>query len=113
MQVKISNAAIMLLAFGLPVSAASAQNTSEEVVELRQMIIEMRDNYEQRISDLEARLDNAERVASSARREAGEAIELAEETAKYLQSGNRRSAECALRGRRTRLGGDPGIPACR
>lgn len=88
MQVKISNAAIMLLAFGLPVSAASAQNTSEEVVELRQMIIEMRDNYERRIGELEARLDKAERDARGARRDAGEAIELAEQTAIEQSSGS-------------------------
>ena len=81
MQVKISNAAIMLLAIGLPVSAASAQDLSEDVVELRQMILEMRDDYERRIGELEARLDEAERDARGAERKAGEAIELAEETA--------------------------------
>ena len=88
MQVKISNAAIMLLSIGLPVSAASAQNISEEVVELRQMIIEMQSNYERRIGKLEARLDKAERDATSARRKAGEAIELAEETAIEQSSGS-------------------------
>jgi hypothetical protein len=80
-QVKISTAAIMLLAIGLPVSPADAQDLSEEVVELRQMIIEMRDDYERRIGELETRLDNAERAARGASRKAGEAIELAEETA--------------------------------
>ena len=88
MQVKISNAAIMLLSIGLPVSAASAQNISEEVVELRQMIIEMQSNYERRIGELEARLDKAERDATSAQRKAGEAIELAEETAIEQSSGS-------------------------
>jgi hypothetical protein len=81
MQVKISNAAIMLLAIGLPAAVASAQDVSGEVVELRQMIIEMRDDYERRIGELEARLDKAERDARGAERKAGEAIELAEETA--------------------------------
>jgi len=88
MQVKISNAAIMLLSIGLPVSAASAQDISEEVVELRQMIIEMQSDYEQRISELEARLDKAERDASGARRKADDAIELAEETAIEQSSGS-------------------------
>ena len=81
MQVKISNAAIVLLAIGLPVSVASGQALSEDVVELRQMITEMRDDYERRIGDLEARLDQAERDTRGAKRKAGEAIELAEETA--------------------------------
>ena len=81
MQVKISNAAIVLLAIGLPVSATGAQDLSEEVVELRQMIVEIRDNYERRIGELEARIDKAERDARGARRKAGEAIELAEESA--------------------------------
>ena len=81
MQVKISNAAIMLLAIGLPVAAANGQDLSEDVVELRQLILEMRDDYERRIGELEARLDEAERDARGAERKAGEAIELAEETA--------------------------------
>jgi hypothetical protein len=88
MQVKISNAAIMLLAIGLPVSATNAQDLSTEVVELRQLIIEMRDDYERRIGDLEARLDKAERDARGARRDAGEAIELAEETAINQSAGS-------------------------
>jgi len=88
MQVKISNAAFMLLAIGLPVTAASAQDISEEVVELRQLIVEMRDDYEQRISDLEQRLDKAESDAQGARREAGEAFELAEEVAIDQSSGS-------------------------
>jgi hypothetical protein len=88
MQVKISNAAIMLLAIGLPVSATSAQDLSEEVVELRQLIVEMRDDYERRIGDLEARLDKAERDARGARRDAGEAVELAEETAINQSAGS-------------------------
>ena len=86
-QVRFSIAAIVLLVAGLPVSAVNAQDRSDEVAELRQMIVEMRENYEQRISDLESRLDMAERDASGARREAGEAIELAEQTAIEQSSG--------------------------
>ena len=78
----------MLLAIGLPVSATNAQDLSTEVVELRQLIIEMRDDYERRIGDLEARLDKAERDARGARRDAGEAIELAEETAINQSAGS-------------------------
>ncbi len=76
---KISTTAIVLLAIGLPAAAANAQGSGDEVAELRQMIIEMRDDYERRISELEARLDTAERQARAAKRDAGEAFELAEE----------------------------------
>jgi hypothetical protein len=71
----------VLLTIGLPAAAANAQASGDEVAELRQMIIEMRDDYERRISELEARLDSAERETSRAKRDAGEAYELAEETA--------------------------------
>jgi len=77
--VKISTTAIVLLAIGLPAAAANAQASGDEVAELRQMIIEMRDDYERRIGELEARLDTAEREARAAKRDAGEAFELAEE----------------------------------
>ncbi len=76
---KISTAAIVLLAIVLPATAANAQASGDEVAELRQMIMTMRDDYERRISELEARLDVAERAARGARRDAGEAFELAEE----------------------------------
>jgi hypothetical protein len=79
--VRISTAAVLLLTFGLPVAAANAQASGDEIAELKQMITEMRDDYERRISELEARLDLAEREARGARRDAGEAFELAEETA--------------------------------
>ena len=77
---RISTAVIVLLAMGLP-AAANAQSSGDEVAELRQMIIEMRDDYERRIGELEARLDSAEREARVAKRDAGEAFELAEEAA--------------------------------
>ncbi len=85
--VRISTAAIVLLAIGLPAAAARAQTSGDEVAELRQMIIEMRDDYERRIGELEARLDAAEREARMARKDAGEAFELAEETAIQQSSG--------------------------
>jgi predicted component of type VI protein secretion system len=68
----------LLLTFGLSAATASAQTTGDEVAQLRQMIMEMRDDYERRISELEARLDTAEREARVAKRDAGEAFELAE-----------------------------------
>ena len=78
---RISTAAVLLLTIGLPVAAANAQASGDEIAELKQMITEMRDDYERRIGELEARLDLAEREARGARRDAGEAFELAEETA--------------------------------
>ena len=85
---RISTAAVLLLTIGLPVAAANAQASDDEVGELKQMIIEMRDDYERRISDLEARLDLAEREARGARRDAGEAFELAEEAAIQQTAGS-------------------------
>ena len=85
--VRISTAAIVLLAIGLPAAVARAQTTGDEIAELRQMIVEMRDDYERRIGELEARLDSAEREARMAKRDAGEAFELAEETAIQQSSG--------------------------
>jgi hypothetical protein len=87
-QVKQSIAAAALLIMSLPTSAARAQDLTEEVVELRQMIAAMQEDYERRISDLEARLDTAERSARSARRDAGEAMELAEQTAIEQSAGS-------------------------
>jgi len=64
-----------------------AQELSDEVADLRQMLAEMRDDYESRIADLEKRLDRAERSARSAERDADEAMEIAEQTAIDLTSG--------------------------
>jgi hypothetical protein len=86
--VRISTAAIVLLAISLPAAAANAQASGDEVAELRQMILEMRDDYERRISELEARLDIAEREARVAKRDAGEAFELAEEASIQQSSGS-------------------------
>jgi hypothetical protein len=78
----------VLLAISLPAAAANAQASGDEVAELRQMILEMRDDYERRISELEARLDIAEREARVAKRDAGEAFELAEEASIQQSSGS-------------------------
>ena len=86
--VRNSIAAILLLATSLLSSAANAQDVSAEVAELRQMMTDMRSDYERRISELEARLDTAERDSRGARRDAGEAIELAEQTAIDQSSGS-------------------------
>ncbi len=77
---KMKNVLFVLLTLFLPV-AASAQQSADEVAELRKMLQEMREEYESRISDLEERLSQAERTAQEARRDAEEAVELAEETA--------------------------------
>lgn len=54
---------------------------------MRQLVEEMRQDYETRISDLEDRLARTERLAKSARDDAGEAVELAEQTAIDQSSG--------------------------
>jgi len=59
----------------------NAQDLSEDVAEMRQILTEMKINYESRIADLENRLDRAERAARSASRDADEALEIAEQTA--------------------------------
>ena len=71
----------------LPYAAAEAQVDNDEIAELRQVVDEMKSDYEARIAELEERLARAERAASGARREAGEAVELAEQTAIDLSSG--------------------------
>jgi len=76
-----------MLTLSLPV-AAGAQTSADEVAELRQMVVAMRDDYEKRISELEARLDKAERSARSAKRDADEAMQLAEQTAIDQSSGS-------------------------
>ena len=68
--------------------AANAQDLSGEVAELRQLVAEMRQDYESRISALEERLAQTERLASGARRNAEEAIEVAEQTAIDLSAGS-------------------------
>jgi len=78
---KYSYAGLLLLASGFPAAAASAQDLNNEIAELRQLVTEMRSDYEARIADLEARLARAERQAKTASRDAEEAFDLAEQTA--------------------------------
>jgi len=80
----------VLLVFIIPVATASAQDNAGEIAELRQLVTEMRADYDARISELEQRLAAAERRARSAERDAGEAIELAEQTA--IDQGSAQSA---------------------
>ena len=70
-----------LLLYGMQVLPAHAQDIEKEVAELRQLVADMKNDYEQRISELESRLSRAERLASSATRDAEEAYEIAEQSA--------------------------------
>ena len=85
---RVSSAALSLLLISLPAMAANAQDLSGEVAELRQLVAEMREDYESRISALEEQLTQTERLASGARRNAEEAIEVAEQTAIDLSAGS-------------------------
>lgn len=70
-----------LVVIVLPVTVANAQNSTAEIAELRQLVSDLKADYDARISDLESRLAVAERAARGAEREAEEAFELAEQTA--------------------------------
>lgn len=86
MKITLSAALWLLVALaGMP---ANAQGRDAELAELRELVTEMREDYERRISDLEARLARAEREASRAGRDAEEAFELAEETAINQSAGS-------------------------
>ena len=65
---------------------AMAQTAGNEVAELRQMLDELRSDYEQRIAALEERLTAAERAASGAKRDAQDAIDAAEDAAMQQSS---------------------------
>jgi hypothetical protein len=79
--------ALMLALILLSAGTLNAQDLSGEVADLRQMLLEMKNDYESRIDDLESRLDRAERSARSARRNADDAMEIAEQTAIDLTAG--------------------------
>ena len=79
---------MLLLIVAAPVLEVRAQDLSSEVAELRQLLVEMQDDYQSRISDLEVRLERAERLASGAKREAEDAFEVAEQTAIDQSSGS-------------------------
>jgi hypothetical protein len=78
---------MVLIALSAFTSVASAQEAVDDIASLRQLVEDMRLNYETRISDLEERLAQSERVARVARENADEAIELAEQTAIDQTSG--------------------------
>jgi hypothetical protein len=86
--VKHTIAALLLLTTGLPAAAASARDLADEVAELKQLVAEMRGDYEARITDLEQRLAKAERQAHGAQRDAEEAMEVAEQTAIDMSGGS-------------------------
>jgi hypothetical protein len=79
---------MLLLVVAAPVLEVRAQDLSSEVAELRQLLVEMQDDYQSRISDLEVRLARAERLASGAKQDAEDAFEVAEQTAIDLSSGS-------------------------
>ncbi len=85
---RILTAIAAFLSIGIPTSAVNAQDLAEEVAELRQLLADVRQDYESRINALEERLARAERMAEGARREADEAFEIAEQTAIAQSSGS-------------------------
>lgn len=74
---------------GLPLLAglARADQTSDEIAELRLMLEEVRAEYETRIAELEGRLSRAEQLAQSAERNAQDAIVIAEDTGILVSAG--------------------------
>lgn len=78
---RILKTVTLLAVVNLPVTATYAQDSAGELAELRQLVQEMRSDYDRRINELEERLASAERRARGAERDAEEAIELAEQTA--------------------------------
>jgi hypothetical protein len=83
----IKSAGLLPLFIGASVSAADTNDVAGEVAELRQLVAEIRQDYETRITDLEVRLERAEQMASGAKRDATEAFEIAEQTAIEQSSG--------------------------
>lgn len=79
-------AAVLLMLF-VQASAASDQNLAGEVAELRQLLVEIKNDYETRINALEERLARAEGKAEDAKRDANEAFAIAEQSAIDQASG--------------------------
>ena len=84
---KITTLVLLLLAIA-PAGNVYASDLESEVAELRQLLVAVQADYETRISDLEIRLSRAERMASGAKTDAADAVEVAEQTAIDLGSGN-------------------------
>ena len=59
----------------------NAQDLANEVADLQQILIEMKNDYENRIAELEKRLDRAERSVQRTNRDVDQAMEIAEEAA--------------------------------
>lgn len=73
--------AVSVLSLLLWTGTLRADESSADLEQLRQMLNEMKSDYENRIGALEIRLAEAERLARSADREADEAFEIAEDAA--------------------------------
>ncbi len=99
--------ALLLLLF-VQAAAASEQGLAAELAEMRQLIGEMKNDYESRIALLEERLARAESKAENAKRDAGEAYAIAEQSAIEQSSGS--SSASAFN---PALGRGPGRTACR
>ncbi|MFQ6006443.1 MAG: hypothetical protein ACE5OQ_13175, partial [Woeseia sp.] len=78
---------LFLTSILLSAGTLNAQDLSGQVAELRQLLEEMKNDYESRISALENRLDRAQRAAQDAARDADQAMEIAEQTAIDLTAG--------------------------
>lgn len=78
---KITLCFLVLPVFAVPMSSVFAQDSASEINELRQLLTEIRTDYDARITDLEQRLARAERQSRIAQRDADEAVELAEQIA--------------------------------
>lgn len=78
---KFQSVVALPLLFGLYAQNVCADDLASEVAELRQLLLQVQQDYETRISDLEIRLTRAEQLASGAKRDATEAFEIAEQAA--------------------------------
>ena len=79
---------ILSIFFFLAMSGAvHGQNSADDIAELRQLLDEMKTEYETRIESLESRLAAAEQLAERADRDAADAIEIAEDTAISMSAG--------------------------
>ena len=77
---------VLSIALAAPV-VASDENTAADLAALRELITDMRTEYEARISDLESRLARSENVAQNAQMNAEEAFDIAEQSAIEQSSG--------------------------
>ena len=78
---------VFFMGFLLTGGSVVAEESSDEIAELRLMLENVKIEYETRINDLEQRLTRAERLAQRAERSAEDAFEIAEDTAVNLTAG--------------------------